>query len=89
MGSVFSYCLGIFLPTNRPPVHLLIHSPVDRHLSCFPFFGTTERAAVNVFCTSLGESARSFPLGVALGVELLSQKVGVCFAFVDIASFPK
>lgn len=66
--------------------HTTSGSPVYGHLSCFQFSMMTEKAAVNIFYTSIaGESVRSFPLGVVLGVELLGQREGMCFAFVDIA----
>lgn len=86
MCSVFPHCCGVFLPIDIPPGDLFIHSPVDGHLSCFQFSMMTEKAAVNIFYTSIaGESVRPFPLGVVLGVKLLGQREGMCFAFVDIA----
>lgn len=68
---------GVFLPMKVPSVGLFIHSPADGHLGCFRLIVVTEKAAVNVFCTVLGESKHSFPLRVFLRVELLGQRVSM------------
>lgn len=80
--TYFIFMLYIF---SCVKILCIMHSTAKGHLDCFQFLAITKRAAVNILHVSFTEHMHIFLLAIYLSVQLLSFKVCICSAFIDIS----